>query len=186
MSQLEAALVLEDGSVFVGQPFGAPTDAEGEVVFNTGMTGYQEICTDASYRGQMVVLTHPQVGNYGVSRSAQEAVRPWLVALLVRDAAESPHHWESEESLDSYLRRWGVPALQGIDTRALTRRLRARGALRAVLRQSGPAGFSPSDFERLVAEARKVTPLSEKDPVAEVSSETDDRRRTTDERRLLP
>ena len=169
MTEREAALALEDGSVYLGQPFGADVDVEGEVVFNTAMTGYQEICTDASYRGQLVVLTHPQVGNYGVSESAQEAGRPWLAALLVRELAERPNHWDSEETLDSYLRRSGVPGLQGIDTRSLTRRLRARGALRAVLRQSGSAGFRPSELAHLPAEAARVTPLSEKALVAEVS-----------------
>jgi carbamoyl-phosphate synthase small subunit len=169
VSERFAALALEDGTVFVGQPFGAPVDAEGEVVFNTGMTGYQEICTDPSYRGQLVVLTHPQVGNYGVSRSAEEAARPWLAALLIRELAEVPKHWESEGSLDVYLNRWGVPGLQGIDTRALTRRLRARGALRAVLRQGGTKGFTSDDLARLTGEAARATPLSEKDLVAEVS-----------------
>ena len=169
MSEREAALALEDGSVFVGRPFGADAPAEGEVVFNTAMTGYQEICTDASYRGQLVVLTHPQVGNYGVSSAAQEAERPWVAALLVRELAQRPHHWASEETLDGYLRRWGVPALEGIDTRALTRRLRARGAMRAVLRQRGPGPFGRAELARLSAEAKRVTPLSEKDLVGEVS-----------------
>ena len=172
MSEREAALALEDGSIFVGQPFGADVDAEGEVVFNTAMTGYQEISTDPSYRGQLVVLTHPQVGNYGVSPAAQEARRPWLAALLVRELADQPKHWESQGSLHDYLRRWGVPGVQGIDTRALTRRLRARGALRAVLRQSADGGFSPAELARLSEEARRVTPLSEKDLVAEVSSQS--------------
>ena len=167
-----AALVLEDGSAFVGRPFGAPVDADGEVVFNTGMTGYQEICTDASYRGQMVVLTHPQVGNYGVSQTASEAARPTLTALLVRELADFPNHWESQGDLDAYLRRWGVPGLEGIDTRALTRRLRARGALRAVLRQARGAEFSDADIARLVEEAKRVTPLSDKDLVAEVSGQS--------------
>ncbi len=172
MSEREAALALEDGSIFVGQPFGADVDAEGEVVFNTAMTGYQEISTDPSYRGQLVVLTHPQVGNYGVSPAAQEARRPWLAALLVRELADQPKHWESQGSLDDYLRRWGVPGVQGIDTRALTRRLRARGALRAVLRQSADGGFSPAELARLSEEARRVTPLPEDDLVAEVSSQS--------------
>ena len=163
-----AALVLEDGSAFVGRPFGAVVDADGEVVFNTGMTGYQEICTDASYRGQMVVLTHPQVGNYGVSQTASEAERPTLSALLVRELADFPNHWESQGDLDAYLRRWGVPGLEGIDTRALTRRLRARGALRAVLRQGRGADFSEGEIARLVEAAKRVTPLSDKDLVAEV------------------
>ncbi len=169
MSDREAALALEDGSIFVGQPFGAEVDADGEVVFNTGMTGYQEICTDASYHGQLVVLTHPQIGNYGVSRSAQEAERPWLAALIVRELAARPHHWESEASLDRYLDGWNVPGLEGIDTRALTRRLRSRGALRAVLRQSGPEGFRADDLARLAVAATRVTPLSDKQLVADVS-----------------
>ena len=169
MSDRQAALVLEDGTVFVGRSFGAEVDVDGEVVFNTGMTGYQEICTDPSYRGQMVVLTHPQVGNYGVSRSAAEASRPLLTALLVRELADFPNHWESHEDLSTYLERWDVPGLDGIDTRALTRRLRARGTLRAVLRQAGSAGFSADDLGRIKEDAREVVPLSEKLLIPEVS-----------------
>ncbi|MFN8634609.1 MAG: glutamine-hydrolyzing carbamoyl-phosphate synthase small subunit [Chloroflexota bacterium] len=166
----ETALVLEDGTVFVGRGFGAAVDVDGEVVFNTGMTGYQEICTDPSYRGQMVVLTHPQVGNYGISKAAAESSRPLLTALLVRELADLPNHWDSYEDLSAYLARWDVPGLEGIDTRALTRRLRSRGALRAVIRQAGPRGFSADDLERLREEAREVTPLSEKLLIPEVST----------------
>src|SRR4051794_20995595 len=169
MSERQAALVLEDGTVFLGRGFGAEVDVDGEGVFNTGMTGYQEICTDPSYRGQMEVLTHPQVGNYGVSRVAAEAARPLLTALLVRELADFAYHWESHEDLSTYLARWGVPGLEGIDTRALTRRLRARGALRAVIRQAGPRGFSPEDLNRIAEEAHEVTPLSEKLLIPEVS-----------------
>jgi carbamoyl-phosphate synthase small subunit len=165
----QAALVLEDGTIFVGRSFGAEVDVDGEVVFNTGMTGYQEICTDPSYRGQMVVLTHPQVGNYGVSKSAAEASRPLLTALLVRELADYPHHWESHEDLSTYLKRWNVPGLEGIDTRALTRRLRARGTLRAVLRQGGSRGFTSDDLDRITEEAREVIPLSDKLLIPEVS-----------------
>ena len=172
MSTREAALVLEDGTVFVGRAFGAETDVDGEVVFNTGMTGYQEICTDPSYRGQMVVLTHPQVGNYGVSISAAESAAPPLTALIVRELADFPNHWESTEDLSGYLARWNVPGLEGIDTRALTRRLRSHGALRAVLRQSGKNGFSRDDLDHLAEEAREVTPLSEKFLISEVSGRT--------------
>src|SRR5205814_505948 len=128
-----AVLALEDGSHWLGEPFGASVPSEGEVVFNTGMTGYQEIATDASYAGQMVVLTHPQVGNYGVAPSADESERPWLRALIVRELSATHHHWEARESLDAFLRRNGIPGIAGVDTRALVRRLRARGALRAVL-----------------------------------------------------
>ncbi|MCC7369882.1 MAG: glutamine-hydrolyzing carbamoyl-phosphate synthase small subunit [Chloroflexi bacterium] len=165
----EAALVLEDGTVFIGHSFGAEADVDGEVVFNTGMTGYQEICTDPSYRGQMVVLTHPQVGNYGVSFSAEEAAHPLLTALLVRELADFPNHWESHEDLSGYLKRWNVPGLEGIDTRALTRRLRDVGTLRAVLRHAGVDGFSADDLDQLRAEAREVTSLSDKLLIPEVS-----------------
>src|SRR5919204_4577282 len=116
-----AALALEDGSVFTGEAFGAHTEAAGEVVFNTGMTGYQEVATDPSYRGQMVVMTHPQIGNYGVSSSGEESVRAWVAAMIVRELADRPHHWEACDTLHTYLERWGVPGLQGIDTRALVR-----------------------------------------------------------------
>jgi carbamoyl-phosphate synthase small subunit len=169
VSGREAALVLEDGSVFLGQSFGAEADVDGEVVFNTGMTGYQEICTDPSYRGQMVVLTHPQVGNYGISHAAEEAAHPLLTALLVRELADFPNHWESHEDLSAYLKRWNVPGLEGIDTRALTRRLRNVGTLRAVLRHAGPNGFSGDGLNRLREEARQVTPLSDKLLIPEVS-----------------
>jgi carbamoyl-phosphate synthase small subunit len=169
VSDRQAALVLEDGTVFLGRSFGAEIDVDGEVVFNTGMTGYQEICTDPSYRGQMVMLTHPQVGNYGVSRSAAESARPLLTALLVRELADFPNHWESHEDLSTYLARWDVPGLEGIDTRALTRRLRARGALRAVIRQAGESGFSSDELDRIAEQAREVMPLSEKLLIPEVS-----------------
>jgi len=172
VSDRQAALVLEDGTVFVGRAFGAEVDVDGEVVFCTAMTGYQEICTDPSYRGQMVVLTHPQVGNYGVSQSAAESARPLLTALLIRELADLPNHWESHEDLSTYLARWSVPGLDGIDTRALTRRLRSHGALRAVLRQAGPTGFTSEDLDRLKEAAREVTPLSEKLLIPEVSGIT--------------
>ncbi|HKQ16942.1 MAG TPA: carbamoyl-phosphate synthase domain-containing protein, partial [Solirubrobacterales bacterium] len=130
MSVAAGYVLLEDGSRLDGELCGAAAETLGEVVFNTGMTGYQEICTDPSYRGQMVVLTHPQIGNYGVSQSAAESARPLLTALLIRELADFPNHWESHEDLSTYLARWDVPGLEGIDTRALTRRLRSGGTLR--------------------------------------------------------
>lgn len=165
----EAALVLEDGSVFLGQHFGAETEAEAEVVFNTGMTGYLEVCTDPSYRGQMVVMCHPQIGNYGVAVSHRESIRPWVAALIVREIAEKPNHWEACCDLPTYLAEYGVPGIQGVDTRALVRRLRQRGTMRAVLRLAGPDGFSERDLERFRAQARGVVDLSEKALVQEVS-----------------
>jgi carbamoyl-phosphate synthase small subunit len=165
----EAALVLEDGSAFLGEQFGAEVEAEAEVVFNTSMTGYLEVCTDPSYRGQMVAMCHPQIGNYGVAASHRESTRPWVAALIVRELASKPHHWEAAGGLSEYLAEHGVPGIQGLDTRALVRCLRSRGTMRAVLRLAGAGGFEPADFERLRAEARAVVKISEKDLVAEVS-----------------
>jgi carbamoyl-phosphate synthase large subunit len=141
---------------------------EGEVVFNTAMTGYQEVLTDPSYAGQMVCMTYPLQGNYGVRDADAESARPWARALVVRWACPVPSHHSSEASLDDYLRRWDVPAIADIDTRALTRHLRTHGALRAVLvhEESAP---SRARLEELAIAARRVTPLAEQDLVAQTS-----------------
>jgi carbamoyl-phosphate synthase small subunit len=154
-----AALALEDGSIFVGESFGAPVDVAAEVVFNTGITGYQEVTTDPSYRGQMVVMTHPQIGNYGIAASGEESVRPWVSALIVRELAEVPNHWEATGTLGAYLQRWNVPGLQGIDTRALVRRLRETGTQRGVLRHAPPHGFNVEELRRAAREAPSVSQL---------------------------
>ncbi|HEX8969618.1 MAG TPA: glutamine-hydrolyzing carbamoyl-phosphate synthase small subunit [Chloroflexota bacterium] len=167
---IEAALALEDGSVYIGEPFGALVEVGAEVVFNTGITGYQEVTTDPSYRGQMVVMTHPQIGNYGVAHSADESVRPWVSALIVRELAARPHHWESQTRLEDFLQRWGVPGLQGIDTRALVRRLRDSGTQRGVVRHSGAHGFGPADLDALRAAARQAPSVSQLDLVTGVSA----------------
>jgi carbamoyl-phosphate synthase small subunit len=169
VSDRQAALALQDGSVFVGEPFGASVDVAAEVVFNTGMTGYQEVVTDPSYRGQMVVMTHPQIGNYGVAASGEESVRPWVSALIVRELAEHPNHWEARGRLEDYLLRWQVPGVQGIDTRALVRRLRETGTQRGVLRQSPPGGFSRAEFDELRAAARGAPSVSQLELVSGVS-----------------
>jgi carbamoyl-phosphate synthase small subunit len=166
----EAALALEDGSVFIGEPFGALTPVAAEVVFNTGITGYQEVATDPSYRGQMVVMTHPQIGNYGVADSGNESVRPWVSALIVRELAQQPHHWESRTRLEDFLQEWDVPGLQGIDTRALVRRLRESGTQRGVLQQSRPGGFTPQDLDALRAAARSAPSVSQLELVSGVSN----------------
>ena len=166
----EAALALEDGSIFSGESFGAPVEVAAEVVFNTGITGYQEVTTDPSYRGQMVVMTHPQIGNYGISTSGDESVRPWVSALIVRELAEYPHHWESHTRLEDFLSTWGVPGLQGIDTRALVRRLRETGTQRGVLRPAPSHGFSQSDLDQLRAAARQAPSVSQLDLVTGVSN----------------
>jgi carbamoyl-phosphate synthase small subunit len=169
-----AVLALADGTLFYGQPFGALAplgDAHsGEVVFATPMTGYQEICTDPSYRGQMVVLTYPLVGNYGIASADGESRQPWLSALLVREACDEYSNWRAEESLNAYLARHGIPGVCELDTRALTRHLRDHGTQRGVLR-AYPAGAT-IDTGALVAEARGVRSISEVDLVAEVGLDT--------------
>ena len=163
-----AALVLEDGRAFVGAALGADAVGEGEVVFNTAMTGYQEVLTDPSYAGQMVCMTYPLQGNYGVRDADAESARPWARALVVRWACPAPSHHSSEASLDEYLRRWRVPAITDIDTRALTRHIRVHGALRAVLVHEEHAP-SQKRLEELALAARHVTSLSEQDLVAQTS-----------------
>lgn len=169
--QLIAVLTLEDGTMFTGRPFGAVErlmdGRRGEVVFATSMTGYQEICTDPSYRGQMVVLTYPLIGNYGVSAEFAESRRPWLSALIVREACDDYSNWRATESLDDYLAGQGIPGLCEIDTRALTRHLRDRGTLRGVLR-AFPAD-APVEAAALIAEAQQVAWVTALDVVEEVS-----------------
>jgi carbamoyl-phosphate synthase small subunit len=128
-----AYLVLEDGRVFEGAAFGARREARGEVVFHTGLTGYQEILTDPSYCGQLVTLTYPHIGNYGVNREDEESARVQVEAFIVRDLSPVASNHRSTGTLDGYLQEHGVPGLQGIDTRALTRHIRTKGALRALL-----------------------------------------------------
>ena len=123
-----AILALEDGTVFEGKSFGAPKDSLGEVVFNTSITGYQEIFTDPSYAGQIVVLTNPQIGNYGANAYDQEASRPYIEGLVVREFSSVASNWRSEENAGQFLSENGIPVAAGIDTRALVRHLSARAA----------------------------------------------------------
>ncbi|MDQ3328182.1 MAG: glutamine-hydrolyzing carbamoyl-phosphate synthase small subunit [Chloroflexota bacterium] len=160
-----AILVLEDGRTFYGESFGAPPDAEGEVVFSTSMTGYQEMCTDPSYHGQILCLTYPLIGNYGVSPEHDQSVQPWVSGLIVRQHSSTPSHWGSVGTLDAYLRRHGVAGLSGIDTRALTRHIRAHGSRRGII----VAGAPDSSVEALVLRARNAKLPSERAGVAEVS-----------------
>lgn len=163
----DACLALEDGRVFFGRSFGAPPDTDGEIVFNTSMAGYQEISTDPSYSGQMVVLTHPQIGNYGVQTSAGESGRPWITALVVRDLAPEPSHWLSTMKLDEFLAASGVPGIQAVDTRALTRHLRTYGTMRAALGAVDTSRPVEPQVAGLVERARRATPLSDKNLVAD-------------------
>jgi carbamoyl-phosphate synthase small subunit len=128
-----AKLALEDGAVFTGTSFGAEGEVDGEVCFNTSMTGYQEILTDPSYRGQIVAMTYTEMGNYGVNAEDVESARPHMAGFVVKQFTERPSNFRSQESLDAYLKRHGVVGLAGIDTRALVRKLRTRGAMKGVL-----------------------------------------------------
>ncbi len=163
-----AALVLEDGRAFLGTPLGADVVGEGEVVFNTAMTGYQEILTDPSYAGQMLCMTYPLQGNYGTRPADAESSRPWARAFIVRWHAPRPSHQSSTASLDDYLHQHGVPGIAGIDTRALTRHLRTHGSLRAVVSHEASAPTESRLYE-LAHQARHVRPLEDQDLVAEVS-----------------
>jgi len=128
-----AYLLLEDGRRFAGQEFGAPGVALGEVVFNTAMTGYQEVLTDPSYAGQLVTMTYPLIGNYGVNSEDQESAAPQVAGFIVREASQAYSSWRAQESLEAYLRRHGVVGISGVDTRALTRHIRSAGAMRAAI-----------------------------------------------------
>jgi len=130
---MRALLALEDGRLFEGESFGASGTQVGEICFNTSMTGYQEVLTDPSYRGQIVAMTYPLIGNYGTNATDQESLRPHVRGFVIEELSQLPSNWRAEESLDDYLKRWEVAGVQGIDTRALTRHLRTRGAMKACL-----------------------------------------------------
>jgi len=128
-----AILVLEDGRSFRGRSFGAEGESFGEIVFNTSMTGYQEILTDPSYAGQIVCMTYPLIGNYGVNTEDVESRKPWVEGFVVREVSHFVSHWRATETLDSYLRRYNIVGIEHIDTRALVRHIRDKGAMRAVI-----------------------------------------------------
>ncbi len=161
-----AFLALDDGTVFRGVAFGARKDALGEVVFNTGMSGYQEILTDPSYAGQFVVLTTAEVGNYGANAEDVESRGLFLSGLVIGDLAE-PSNWRSEKSLDDYLRENGVPGIYGVDTRALTLHIREHGNRKAYLQVES----STLNVERAVANAREWEGLDGQDYAARVTCE---------------
>ena len=128
-----AKLALEDGTVYAGRAFGTPGERFGEVVFNTSMTGYQEVLTDPSYKGQIVTMTYPHIGNYGVNDEDTESKRPQVEGFVAREFARHPSNYRSHQSLEEYLTAHGIPGIEGIDTRALVRRIRVRGAMNGVL-----------------------------------------------------
>ncbi|HNU07685.1 MAG TPA: glutamine-hydrolyzing carbamoyl-phosphate synthase small subunit, partial [Pyrinomonadaceae bacterium] len=129
----KAILVLEDGRTFHGASFGADGESYGEMVFNTSMTGYQEILTDPSYAGQIVCMTYPLIGNYGVNEEDVESRRPWVEGFVVKESSRIASSWRSTETLDSYLKRNGIVGIERIDTRALVRHIRDKGAMRSAI-----------------------------------------------------
>ncbi|MCX8072961.1 MAG: glutamine-hydrolyzing carbamoyl-phosphate synthase small subunit [Candidatus Binatia bacterium] len=163
---MKAILGLADGTVFEGESFGAEGEAAGEIVFNTSMTGYQEILTDPSYCGQLVCMTYPEIGNVGVNEEDVESNRPWVEGFIVREYWEEPSNWRAKKSLAAYLRRHGIPGIQGIDTRELVRHIRDRGAQSAVL------STVESDPRKVVEKARQVRPMVGQDLVQRVSCTT--------------
>jgi carbamoyl-phosphate synthase small subunit len=161
----EAVLALADGTVFRGRAFGAVGETAGELVFNTSMTGYQEILTDPSYEGQLVAMTYPEIGNVGVNRQDVESRRPFVRGFVVREYREAPSSWRAEQSLGDYLAHWNIPGIEGIDTRALVRHLRDHGAQEAVL------SSVDLDAERLVRRARDTPSMVGQDLVRRVTCE---------------
>ena len=154
-------LALEDGRTFRGRSWAAEGESCGEMVFNTSMTGYQEVLTDPSYAGQIVCMTYPLIGNYGVNTQDEESSRPWVEGFVVREASRVASSWRSEETLAAYLKRWDVVAIEGIDTRALVRHIRDKGAMRACI--------STTDLdEESVVEKARLSPSMENRELASV------------------
>ncbi len=164
-SKRQAMLVLADGTAFTGTAFGADGEAVGEVVFNTSLSGYQEIITDPSYRGQIVTMTAPEIGNCGVNPEDVESSRPWIEGLVVKECSPLPSNWRARQSLDAYLAEWGVVGIEGLDTRALTKHLRDSGA------QEGVISTVDLDANRLTAKAKASPGLVGRDLVRDVTCE---------------
>ena len=160
---MKAVLALADGRIFEGTSFGAQGEADGEVVFNTSMTGYQEVLTDPSYFGQMVVMTYPLIGNYGVNSEDFESDRPHLSAFIIKELSTIPSNWRSQGTLHDFLAKHGIIGIQGIDTRALTRHIRNTGAQQAVI------STKSTDRKKLVAQANLLPSLEGRDLVKEVT-----------------
>ncbi|MGD9713003.1 MAG: glutamine-hydrolyzing carbamoyl-phosphate synthase small subunit [Thermomicrobiales bacterium] len=163
----DAALALADGAIFRGTGFGAFSDAAGEAVFTTTMIGYQEVATDPSFRGQIVCMTYPLIGNYGVTAAEDESRQPWIAGMVVREECDFPSNWRSEGTFHDYLERNGIPAIRGVDTRAVTRHIREAGDIRAVLIRDA-ARMSDAEMVEL---AQKAPLPGERDVVGEVVSD---------------
>jgi len=159
----KALLVLEDGKFFEGRAFGAPGEATGEVVFNTSMTGYQEILTDPSYKGQMVTMTYPLIGNYGVNPEDFESSRPWVEGFIVKERSKIYSSWRARTALEEFLKEYGIVGIEGVDTRALTRHIRLKGAMKGVI------STLDENLDTLVGKARACPGVVGRDLVKEVT-----------------
>ncbi|MFH1005899.1 MAG: glutamine-hydrolyzing carbamoyl-phosphate synthase small subunit [Candidatus Latescibacterota bacterium] len=160
---MKAIVALEDGSIFEGRAFGAVGETTGEVVFNTSMSGYQEILTDPSYCGQIVMMTYPLIGNYGVNEEDFESTRPHLEGFIVKENSPIASNWRANKSLDAFLKEHRIPGIEGVDTRALTRHIRQEGAMKGIL------STEDLDPDRLVQKAQAAPGLLGRDLVREVS-----------------
>ena len=163
---MQATLALEDGRVFRGKGYGAKGECYGEVVFNTSITGYQEIFTDPSYCGQIVVLTNPEIGNYGTNAEDNEATRPYIEGLVVREFSRVSSNWRSQQVAEEYLEQFKIPVLAEIDSRALVRHLRDHGVMRGVV------STLESDADKLVAKARAIPKMDGTDLAKVVSTKS--------------
>jgi carbamoyl-phosphate synthase small subunit len=163
---MQALLALEDGRIFRGHGYGHLGECQGEVVFNTSLTGYQEIATDPSYAGQIVVLTNPQIGNYGTNLADNESAKPYIEGLIVREFSAISSNWRSEQVTDEYMERYAVPVLAEIDTRALVRHLRTHGVMRGVI------SSTETDTDVLVARARAIRKMDGTDLAKVVSTKS--------------
>ena len=163
---MQALLALEDGRIFRGHGYGHPGECQGEVVFNTSLTGYQEIATDPSYAGQIVVLTNPQIGNYGTNLADNESAKPFIEGLIVREFSAISSNWRSEQVTDEYMERYSVPVLAEIDTRALVRHLRTHGVMRGVI------STNVSNPDALVQRARNIRKMDGTDLAKVVSTKS--------------
>jgi carbamoyl-phosphate synthase small subunit len=163
-STTSGLLALEDGRVFRGRSWAADGESVGEMVFNTSMTGYQEVLTDPSYAGQIVCMTYPLIGNYGVNSEDEESSRPWVEGFVVREAARMASSWRSQETLDAYLKRWNIVGIEGIDTRALVRHIRDKGAMRACI------STTDLDEESLINKARQSPSMENRELASVVTT----------------
>jgi len=159
-----AILALEDGRVFRGRSWAAAGETCGEMVFNTSMMGYQEVLTDPSYAGQIVCMTYPLIGNYGVNKEDSESSRPWVEGFVVREAARVASNWRSEESLEDYLKHWKIVAIEHIDTRALVRHIRDKGAMRACI------STTDADASSVIEKARQSPPMENRELASVVTT----------------